>query len=253
MPPETSPSSQPSSRHTTWLLGLAVVLTAGILVFLLTRGEGVPPTNQANSNAAANANAAVNINAAPNANAPSNTPANDNASVNDNTPVNTNSGSVPSGWTTYDSSQSEWAHIQRLDPAFTFSYPRDWRVTEDLGGVTLTQGETGPDAPWVQFSRSSDVASADIVTFCKARASAYTGLSNLVYDVARTTTIAGTESAYLSYHLPESVTSNAGGRGDSFFVCVPNPIGTDVILGSPRGADMIRSYFDDILATYTLR
>jgi hypothetical protein len=245
MAQEPSPSPTPKKPFPVWVVVLVVAAAAVAAIALaVSRGTGRDTTTMSggNLNGPTNANAVANSNSTSNAN----------AAGNGNEDLNANASPVPQGWTTYDSTTSSYSTIRRLAPSFKVSFPQTWKTTEDLGGLTLTEGAAADDSPKVQIARTGEVFGADIVAQCKARASSYTGIAGLVFVIARIQSVAGVDSAYLSYRLPDSVTTNENGRGNSLFVCVPFANGTDVLLGQPRASEMVSANFDVVLSTYSL-
>lgn len=228
----------PNKGNITLLIVLAVasLAVAAVVWFALTPAS--ENTNVASNTGNANANTPANVNTSANANIAANANA------------NTNTNNIPAGWETYDSRASEFSHINRLDPSFTVSYPAVWEVHEDLGGVSLAEAGIGDLEPQIGISRSEERMTGDMVEACKERARNL-GPRDLIFDVTKTIKVSDVDSAYVSYHVPETVQTHPSSK-DGVLVCIPLANATDTFWGRPRSSDVVQSYLDAILSTYRL-
>ncbi len=253
-------SNTSSPRGIAALLVLAIVLVLALVVagaaYFATRAPSntntapqnanVLVSNQ-NRNSSSNVNVATNTNSAANTNATTTT--NESANANTNTSSTTNV-AIPAGWTTYDSSQSELLALRSLFPSFTVSYPSTWKHYEELGGLYLAEAGIANLEPQINFSRSDVVLGDSIIYSCKSRLRAV-GPRAPLYDVAKVVAINGIDSAYLSYHVDDSLEVAQSDR-DGIFVCIPLSAATDFVWARSRSAGFITSFFDAVLATYSL-
>ncbi len=151
---------------------------------------------------------------------------------------------------TYNSANADFAHIRAYDPSITVSYPADWKVTEELGGIYLAEDGIGNLEPQVNITRSTTVIHGDPLEACKSQVRGIIGRTP-VFDVAKPMTVDGIVSAYIDYHLPSDVETHSSDR-DGVFVCVPLPNATDSLWGRPLSSELVRQNFDTILSTYRL-
>jgi len=199
-----------------------------------------------NSNGSLGTNTSVDTAANGNVSSNGSSSANLNSEVNSNSNANTSntSNGVPAGWTTYSSSTASLGIFRQLNPPFAISYPADWNVDEQLGGLFISDEPFTGLEPSIAVSASSTVLSEDILGGCKGEN------TENIYDQERLVNVGGIQSAYLAFRLPETIENN--NQLDSILICVPHANGSYRIVGQPRDSQFVQEYFDAILSTFTL-
>lgn len=238
-------SGTPSPKATSpvvWIILIVVVLAvAGGALYVVSSDQG----NANSANGATNANAVANSNtAATNVNQAAENTNQANANLG-----NTNAGTiaVPAGWLRYDSSESGSRLFADLAPSFSVSYPQGAVLSEELGGLILSEGSRDEGGASIEIARVEAGEGASAEEICKRHVPWTSNQAGVLFDDARTMAVNGVQSVYLKARLPDF-----DGRLDPVYVCVPHGASLDVISGQPNTSPFVLEHFDAVVASFRL-